>query len=438
MLYNSYELLWFFLLYAFLGWLSETALAAVRKNRLINRGFLNAPFSPTYGLGGVLFTLFLADLHEDLFFLFLGGAIIATFLELVTGGLLEKLFHQKWWDYSQYKWNFGGYICARYSVIWGLLALLVLLVLNPLASFVLSLIPYPLGRVALIVVYVLLGIDFFGSWLAVLQLHSSLKGPNEVYKFWHKLSQRLDNAVTRRIQKRMALAYPSLEKDKLRSIAQEREKLPPFAYGIGYYKLFSLFLIGAFLGDITETVWCLLTAGRLMSRSSVVYGPFSIVWGLGCVLLTALLYRYRERSDSFIFLFGTVVGGAYEYICSVFTELMFGTIFWDYSHLPFNLAGRINLLFCFFWGIAAVLWIKHIYPQLSKRIEKIPLRTGKWLVRGLSVFMLFNILISGLALARYHQRTGKREAPSSALELFLDQRFPDERIERIYPNMKLT
>ena len=85
MLYNSYELLWFFLLYAFLGWLSETALAAVRKNRLINRGFLNAPFSPTYGLGGVLFTLFLADLHEDLFFLFLGGAIIATFLELVTG-----------------------------------------------------------------------------------------------------------------------------------------------------------------------------------------------------------------------------------------------------------------------------------------------------------------------------------------------------------------
>jgi uncharacterized membrane protein len=236
----------------------------------------------------------------------------------------------------------------------------------------------------------------------------------------------------------MALAYPSLEKDKLRSIAQEREKLPPFAYGIGYYKLFSLFLIGAFLGDITETVWCLLTAGRLMSRSSVVYGPFSIVWGLGCVLLTALLYRYRERSDSFIFLFGTVVGGAYEYICSVFTELVFGTIFWDYSHLPFNLAGRINLLFCFFWGIAAVLWIKHIYPQLSKRIEKIPRRTGKWLVRGLSVFMLFNILISGLALARYHQRTGKGEAPSSALELFLDQRFPDERIERIYPNMKLT
>jgi len=436
--YNAYQLLWFFLIYAFLGWLSETALAAVRKNRLINRGFLNAPFSPTYGLGGVLFTVFLSDLREDLFFLFLGGALVATFLELVTGVFLERLFHQKWWDYSQYKWNFGGYICARYSAVWGLFALLVLLVLNPLSAFLLSLIPYPAGRLFLIAVYILLGIDFFGSWLAVLQLHSSLRGANGVYKFWHRLSQRLDNAVTRRIQRRMARAYPSLEKEKLRTIARERENLPPFAYGIGYYKLFSLFLIGAFLGDITETVWCLLTAGRLMSRSSVVYGPFSIVWGLGCVLLTALLYRYRERSDSFIFFFGTVVGGAYEYICSVFTELVFGTVFWDYSHLPFNLAGRINLLFCFFWGIAAVLWIKHIYPKLSGQIERIPYRIGKWLARGLTAFMIVDILVSGMALDRYHHRAGLGEVPDSALEVFLDERFPDERIERVYPNMKLT
>ena len=313
-----------------------------------------------------------------------------------------------------------------------MLALLVLLVLNPLASFVLSLIPYPLGRVALIVVYVLLGIDFFGSWLAVLQLHSSLKGPNEVYKFWHKLSQRLDNAVTRRIQKRMALAYPSLEKDKLRSIAQEREKLPPFAYGIGYYKLFSLFLIGAFLGDITETVWCLLTAGRLMSRSSVVYGPFSIVWGLGCVLLTALLYRYRERSDSFIFLFGTVVGGAYEYICSVFTELVFGTIFWDYSHLPFNLAGRINLLFCFFWGIAAVVWVRVCYPKLSGLIERIPKTWGRPLTWVLVVFFLCDMTVSALALSRCEARS-QGLPPQNQVEEYLDGHFGDDRLSKIYP-----
>ena len=73
---------------------------------------------------------------------------------------------------------------------------------------------------------------------------------------------------------------------------------------------------------------------------------------------------------------GTVLGGAYEYACSIFTELVFGTVFWDYSKLPFNLGGRINLLFCFFWGIAAVVWLKIIYPKLSNLIEKIPIKTG--------------------------------------------------------------
>ena len=175
-----------------------------------------------------------------------------------------------------------------------------------------------------------------------------------------------------------------------------------------------------------------------MSRSSVVYGPFSIVWGLGAVLLTAVLYRYRDRSDSFVFLFGTVLGGAYEYICSVFTELVFGTVFWDYSHLPFNLGGRINLLFCFFWGIAAVVWLKLCYPRLSGLIERLPIRLGKRLTWIMIVFMVINILVSALALARYTQRHTMPDAPPTALSQLLDQRFPDERMEHIYPNAKLV
>ena len=84
-----------------------------------------------------------------------------------------------------------------------------------------------------------------------------------------------------------------------------------------------------------------------MSRSSVVYGDFSIVWGLGCVLLTAILYQYRNRGKGYIFLFGTVVGGVYEDACSVLQKFVFGTVFWDYSKVPFNLGGRINLLSAF-------------------------------------------------------------------------------------------
>lgn len=82
-----------------------------------------------------------------------------------------------------------------------------------------------------------------------------------------------------------------------------------------------------------------------------------------------------------------MLGGAYEYLCSVFTEIVFGKVFWDYSEIPFNLGGRINLLYCFFWGIAAVVWIKKLYPHLSDWIEKIPKKVGIVLTWLLVAFM---------------------------------------------------
>ena len=183
-----------------------------------------------------------------------------------------------------------------------------------------------------------------------------------MWKDWDVLQNSLTNTMTRKLQARMIKAYPNLVKE---------DKEEVFAAGCGFYKLVSLFFIGAFLGDVTETIFCRFTMGRWMSRSSVVFGPFSIVWGLGCAILTWILYRYREQSDRRLFLCGTILGGAYEYICSVFTEIVFGTVFWDYSKIPFNLGGRINLLYCFFWGFAAIIWMKVIYPFLAKWIEKI-------------------------------------------------------------------
>ena len=174
-----------------------------------------------------------------------------------------------------------------------------------------------------------------------------------------------------------------------------------------------------------------------MSRSSVVYGPFSIVWGLACGLLTALMYGYRGKSDRYLFFYGTVVGGTYEYVCSVATEILFGTVFWDYSGIPFNLGGRINLLFCFFWGIVAVIWLKGIYPFLSHWIENIPKRIGPALTWILIVLMVINIGISALALDRYSKRQ-RGQRPENTVEQMLDEHFPDERMERIYPKAKIV
>lgn len=221
----------------------------------------------------------------------------------------------------------------------------------------------------------------------------------------------------------------------MNSETKEENSGAVFAGGCGFYKLVWIFFIGAFAGDLIETVFCRFSMGEWMSRSSVVWGDFSIVWGLAIMLATVILYRIRRRPSWQIFIIGTVLGGLYEYLSSVFTEIVFGKIFWDYSHIPFNIAGRINLLFCFFWGIAAVIWIKHLYPKLSDFIEKIPVTLGKKASVIMIVFMCVNMAVSGLALIRQMQRYDGIPAEQS-WQVFMDEHFDDERLNKIYPAAK--
>lgn len=445
--YSLYQLTWFFIIYAFLGWVIGTSAAALRKKKFIDVGALFGPYCPSYGLGGVSFSIFLSELEDTPFFLFLGGVILTFFLSVMTGLILEKIFHRKWWDYSDKKMQFGGYVRLSYLLLWGASALLCILFLNPLLTNLISFVPELAGMVLLVIICFTMLIDLIGTFSAITVVRSRIKRIlliDDVSESLQKAADTMGEGLTGWVLRHLEKTYAGLDRRELLKVRRDEkirqaataDKTKVFAEGCGFYKLVCLFLIGAFLGDITETIFCFITMGKIMSRSSVVYGPFSIVWGLGCVLLTLILYQYREKSDSFIFLFGTFLGGAYEYICSIFTELVFGTIFWDYSKIPFNLGGRINLLYCFFWGIAAVIWMKFLYPKLSALIELIPVKSGKCLTWIMVVFMVFNIIISSLALDRYNERHSKNPGKTNAYTEFMDSHFPDERMEKIYPKAK--
>ncbi|MGG6556809.1 UNVERIFIED_CONTAM: putative ABC transporter permease [Blautia caecimuris] len=426
MVYSFYQLLWLYMIYSFIGWCGEVVVAAVKRHRFVNRGAVSGPFCPIYGLGAAVVAVFFPELKGNPLFLFLGGMVVNTFVEYVTGRIMEMSLHKKWWDYSDQKFNLGGYVCLKTSVLWGICTVLMIYVLNPVFTGLVGLIPKLWGEIILWVLFGLLIVDFIGTVIAVWGLKKKNGRIDQIREGFGRTSKLLENTMTRRLQARMIKAYPNLEKD---------EKEDVFASGCGFYKLACLFFIGAFLGDITETVFCRFSMGRWMSRSSVVFGPFSIVWGLGCAMLTWILYRYREQSDRRLFLCGTILGGAYEYICSVFTEIVFGTVFWDYSKIPFNLGGRINLLYCFFWGFAAIIWMKGIYPFLSRWIEKIPVRIGKPLCMIMVFFMSVNIALSGLALDRYSKRHDGLPAKNAVGEL-MDDWFPDPYMEKVYPNIK--
>ena len=434
--YTLSQLFSLFFIYSLAGWLLDTAAATIFRREWINKGYLSLPLCPIYGVQAVAFTLFLSELKNRPFFLFLGGMILAAFFTLITAHILERLFHQKWWDYRHFQ--FEGYLSLPTMASCGLGAVACVRWGNPLFLRLISHIPEGILRILLMVLGVLLVLDFFGSSFMVWQMRRRIRRlasavplsdiPGELPKSRHLLGRLLE--------RRLLHAYPNLQLDQYPDLtvpAKER-----FAQGCCFYKLVWLFLLGSLLGDFTETIFCRLTAGVWMSRSSLVYGPFSIVWGFGCVIFTAFLYRCHDKSDRYIFIAGTVLGGAYEYVCSVLSELLFGTIFWDYSHIPFNLGGRINLLYCFFWGIAAVVWLKGLYPPLSALVERIPKRIGPSVTWLLILFMVFNMAMSGLALARYTERQTVASPSAGALADYLDSHFPDERMERIYPNAKLV
>lgn len=430
MRYTITELFWLLLIYSFIGWIIEAAVGTIKNRKFTNRGFSTGPFCLVYGIAAVLMELTLSELINNPLFLFLGCGIQATVIEWFAGKALERVNRHKWWDYSNKKWNFDGYICLQYSLLWAVLGVISIRWSTPLFFTLYHKIPTPVSTIMVwgFVVYLLL--DTVVSFAAAFHLRSfSLKALQADIKFadW---SRKTRIPIIGYAERRMAKVYPAIQ-EKADHILTKGT----FAEGCGFYKLFWLFLSGSLLGDLTETIYCRIIGGTWMNRSSLVWGPFSIVWGFAIVLATILLYKDRDKPDRHIFLVGTFLGGAYEYMCSVLGEIVFGQIFWDYSEIPFNLGGRINLLYCFFWGIAAVIWIKGLYPHFAHWIEKIPKMTGYILTWILVAFMSINMLVSAAALIRYSERDGG-PAAKSGWEHVIDTHFDDHRMQRQYPNAK--
>ena len=142
---NLYQAVWIFLVYAFLGWCAEVAYAAVHNGKFVNRGFLNGPVCPIYGVGMLVVVTLLWGLRHNLILLILGSAGLTTTLEYATGLILERFFHDKWWDYSDKPFNVKGYICLEFTVLWGLAAAFVVGAVHPFVFMVINKTPFVFG-----------------------------------------------------------------------------------------------------------------------------------------------------------------------------------------------------------------------------------------------------------------------------------------------------
>lgn len=190
--YNLQEWLLFFFIYCFLGWCWESCYVSAKKRQWVNRGFMKGPFLPIYGFGALSVLIATLPVRPFPVLVFVFGMIGATALELVTGICMEKLFHVRYWDYSNQKFNFKGHICLTSSIAWGAFSLAMIYGFHkPIEKLVLS-IPFVWLDILTTVLTVIVAADFAISFKTAMELRAILDSMEHIKDEMKRLQKRAE------------------------------------------------------------------------------------------------------------------------------------------------------------------------------------------------------------------------------------------------------
>lgn len=207
-----------------------------------------------------------------------------------------------------------------------------------------------------------------------------------------------------------------------------------FSSGLNFYMLFWAFFLGNIIGVAAEVLYGLIVNHRIESHVGLIYGPFNLVYGIGALAMTWAEYRFRRSPIIIILIVGMMVGGAVEVFCSFAQEKLFGSVSWNYESLPMNYGGRTHFKATIIWGVLSIIWIKWLYPFMIRWIAKIPDAAGRTVTWLLLIFIVFDSVMSGLAVLRWSARM-REEPPQTPLDTYFDTYFPDKKMAVIYYNM---
>ncbi len=237
------DILLYFLLYAIVGYMLEVIFAALVLGKFVNRGFLNGPWCPIYGFGVVVVAIALKPVSDNMIVLFIGSVIVTSAIEFVTGFVLEKVFNQRWWDYSDAPFNLCGYICLKFSLLWGVACVFVVKLIFPFTDWIASLLRNKLGAIALFSLLALMIADLVATLVSVAGIKNKLnlmnaiaaklkENSNNVGEFlsdetlelkqkFESLSAQLEKGNAKRILN----AFPNLKKHNSKRISELRKNI---------------------------------------------------------------------------------------------------------------------------------------------------------------------------------------------------------------------
>ncbi|MCR5398336.1 MAG: putative ABC transporter permease [Lachnospiraceae bacterium] len=202
--YTFIQLLFYFFIYCFVGWIWECTYCSVVERHLTNRGFMRGPVIPIYGCGTIVMLLASAPFKDSIWLIFLSGAIGASMLELVTGTVMEAIFKVRYWDYSMAPLNIKGYVCAGASLGWGVAAVVLNRLIHPRVSALENLMPPKCEQFALLIASIIFTADLALSVKAALDLRDILIRMENIKAEAQRMQRRVD----------VLLAVAADEKDK--------------------------------------------------------------------------------------------------------------------------------------------------------------------------------------------------------------------------------
>ena len=220
---------------------------------------------------------------------------------------------------------------------------------------------------------------------------------------------------------------------------------------ITFIRLLAYFVIYSFLGFVVETIFGMLTKGVIESRKSCFYGPFCCIYGLGAAIMIPGLKKFK-RSNWTLFIAGAIEGSVIEYVVGWIGEVIFQIKWWDYSNMPFNIHGRICILFSVFWGLLALVLIRLINPYIEILIDKIPKKIFNVTTIILTIFLLFDLLFTSFGLKVFYTRflqenniemkdqrdltVSEEILNNSVVKRLAETVFSDENVLKTFPNIK--
>ena len=219
-----------FIIYSLIGYLAEVIYCSILQKKLVNRGFLVGPICPIYGIGAVLTIYSLNSFKDNPVIIFILGILITSALEYYTSYIFEKIFNNKWWDYSNRPDNINGRICVGNSIYFGLGILVLIYLINPYLDILLKNIPNNILIILSIICFIILFVDLIWSIIIAYNLRTRLIVAEELkmakLKIIPKLFENKHKDVLSRIKfksNRLIKNYPNLAKNLRKELDSVRK-----------------------------------------------------------------------------------------------------------------------------------------------------------------------------------------------------------------------